>query len=254
MLIANPTRSRRAGRASTTCCSAASTLHEELQRGGRTAASRSGWTTSRSRPGPAQAARQRGGVEHDHLDQRRADHRRAHDVVAGPGADARTTGTRRTTRRARRRPATRWALAEGEVGGPAGAETYILIANTSASPGTARVTLYFEDGTTAERTYHAAADAAAPTCSVSPDFPAAAGTRFGAVVESLGATPAQIVVERAMYTSPGGVRPGRPAPTRWRRPCRERPRTLCDPLSLLAGGGSRIDSPSFPRLRGEGSG
>jgi hypothetical protein len=39
---------------------------------------------------------------------------------------------------------------------------------------------------------------------VSIDFPAAAG-RFGAVIESLGATPAQIVVERAMYTSPGGL-------------------------------------------------
>jgi hypothetical protein len=41
--------------------------------------------------------------------------------------------------------------------------------------------------------------------SASIDFPGAAGRRFGAVVESLGATPAQIVVERAMYTSPGGV-------------------------------------------------
>ena len=29
---------------------------------------------------------------------------------------------------------TRWALAEGETGGVDGAETYVLIANTSASP------------------------------------------------------------------------------------------------------------------------
>ncbi len=36
------------------------------------------------------------------------------------------------------------------------------------------------------------------------DFPEAAGKRFGAVIESLGTTPAQIVVERAMYTSPNG--------------------------------------------------
>jgi hypothetical protein len=40
---------------------------------------------------------------------------------------------------------------------------------------------------------------------VSTQFPVAAGRRFGAIIESLGATPAQIVVERAMYTSPGGV-------------------------------------------------
>ena len=37
-------------------------------------------------------------------------------------------------------PGTRWALAEGEVGGAQGAETYVLIANTSAFEGQARVT------------------------------------------------------------------------------------------------------------------
>ncbi len=64
--------------------------------------------------------------------------------------------------------------------------------------------LHFEDGTSAERTYALRARSRT-NVSVSVDFPAAAGRRFGAVVESLGATPAQIVVERAMYTSPGGV-------------------------------------------------
>jgi hypothetical protein len=98
----------------------------------------------------------------------------------------------------------RWALAEGEVGGSDGAETYILIANTSASGGNARVTLYFEDGTTAERTF-ALLPRSRTNVAVSTEFPSATGRRFGAVVESLGATPAQIVVERAMYTSPGGV-------------------------------------------------
>ena len=42
---------------------------------------------------------------------------------------------------------TRWAIAEGEVGGPRNTETYVLIANTSAFDGTARVTVLFEDGT-----------------------------------------------------------------------------------------------------------
>jgi hypothetical protein len=31
------------------------------------------------------------------------------------------------------------------------------------------------------------------------------GKRFGVTVESLGATPAQLVVERAMYSDAGGV-------------------------------------------------
>ena len=40
---------------------------------------------------------------------------------------------------------------------------------------------------------------------VEPEFPAAAGKVFGAIVESVGATPAQIVVERAVYYNAGGV-------------------------------------------------
>jgi hypothetical protein len=102
-----------------------------------------------------------------------------------------------------------WALAEGEVGGADGTETYILLANTSSTPGVARVTLYFEDGTSAQRelpllplsrrNVNASSDFASLV-----DFSAPGRQRFGAVVESIGATPAQIVVERAMYTSPGG--------------------------------------------------
>jgi hypothetical protein len=99
---------------------------------------------------------------------------------------------------------TRWALAEGEVGGPRSAETYILIANTSAFIGQARVTLYFEDGTSANRVIGLGAKSRT-NVNASADFPEAAGKRFGALVESLGTTPAQIVVERAMYTSPSGA-------------------------------------------------
>jgi hypothetical protein len=99
---------------------------------------------------------------------------------------------------------TRWALAEGEVGGSAGTETYILIANTSSFGGDAVVTLYFEDGTSAQRTFPLQ-PRSRMNVSASIDFPESINRRFGAVVESVGATPAQIVVERAMYTSPGGV-------------------------------------------------
>ena len=114
------------------------------------------------------------------------DHRRAHDVVArarlgpnfwyeahnSPGATS--TGTR-------------WALAEGEVGGADGDETYILIANTSAFAGTARVTLLFEDGTSAQRSVSAARRQPderrrRPRTSRAPP-----NRRFGAIVESLGA-------------------------------------------------------------------
>ena len=103
---------------------------------------------------------------------------------------------------------TAWALAEGEVaaaGSARGDETYILIANTSAFSGEAKVTLYFEDGTDAVKMYPLSAKSRT-NVAVGPDFGAVVrGKRFGAVVESLGATPAQIVVERAMYWNAGGV-------------------------------------------------
>ena len=99
---------------------------------------------------------------------------------------------------------TRWAMAEGESGGPSGKQTYILIANTSAFAGSARVTLLFEDGTTAQRTYNLAANSRL-TVSTQVDFPATADKRYGALIESLGATPAELVVERAMYSNADGV-------------------------------------------------
>jgi hypothetical protein len=101
---------------------------------------------------------------------------------------------------------TRWALAGGETGGSANTETYLLIANTSASPGTARVSLYVDDDFAAPVTR----DVVLPPNSrtnvpVGAMFPEIAGRRFGSLIESTGAAPVPIVVERAIYRSPGGV-------------------------------------------------
>ena len=111
--------------------------------------------------------------------------------------EAHNSGGARTT-------GTKWALAEGEVGGARAQQTYILIANTSAFPGTALVTVLFEDGTSAQQTYALPASSRT-NVPVSLDFPQAQGRRFGAIVESTGSTPARIVVERAMYNDAGGV-------------------------------------------------
>lgn len=103
--------------------------------------------------------------------------------------------------------ATRWAVAEGEVGGPRNAETYLLIANTSAFAGQARVALFFEDGTSTEHVVPLL-PTSRTNVNASEMFPDASGRRFAALVESLGALPdsppAEIVVERAMYTSTNG--------------------------------------------------
>ena len=100
---------------------------------------------------------------------------------------------------------TKWGLAEGESGGPLGKDTFILIANTSAFDGGVQVTLLFEDGTTAAATVPIKANSRT-TVYVNGDFPTAANRRFGAIVESIGATPAQVVVERAMYWDALGQR------------------------------------------------
>ncbi len=97
---------------------------------------------------------------------------------------------------------TLWALAEGEESSLT--DTYLLVANTSATAGTARVTLVFEDGTSIDRTFPLAATSRT-NVAVGVEFPEAAGRRFGAIVESLGDTPAMVVVERAMYTSAAGL-------------------------------------------------
>lgn len=99
---------------------------------------------------------------------------------------------------------TRWALAEGEVGGAAGHETYILVANTSSYTAQVRATLLLEDGSSVSRTFMVAANSRF-NISVGDEFPELGARRFGALVESLGDVPAQLVVERAMYSSARGV-------------------------------------------------
>jgi hypothetical protein len=98
---------------------------------------------------------------------------------------------------------TRWALAEGQHGGAYNAQTYILIANTAAQAASVQVRLMLEDGELA-RTFLIAARSRF-NVDVGAEFPGAQGKRFGALVESLGTTPAQIVVERAVYSDANGV-------------------------------------------------
>lgn len=66
----------------------------------------------------------------------------------------------------------------------------------------ARVTLTFDDGAPQVTRDLPMAGNSGANVAVTVDFPEAAGKRFGAVVESLGATPMQLVVERAMYSMP----------------------------------------------------
>jgi hypothetical protein len=99
---------------------------------------------------------------------------------------------------------TAWALAEGEVGGSAGASTYILVANTGTAAASIRVTIFIEGGGTQVRTFNVPASSRFNVDVATVFGSAVANTRLGALVESLGTAPAPIVVERAIYTNAGG--------------------------------------------------
>jgi len=97
---------------------------------------------------------------------------------------------------------TQWVVAGGEDGGAFGAQTYVLVANTSNFAGTARVTLFQENGAPIVK------DFALPPSSrtnvqiaAQAEFAPVIGTHYGVMVESIGTTPAQLVVERATYSN-----------------------------------------------------
>jgi hypothetical protein len=102
---------------------------------------------------------------------------------------------------------TRWALADGYADGIAN-ETYILIANTSNTPGTADVTVYYDavgGGVGSKvKTFTLPANSRV-NVQVSVEFPEIGTIQglpqsFGAIIQSSGPP---IVVERAMYSNVG---------------------------------------------------
>jgi Tol biopolymer transport system component len=105
---------------------------------------------------------------------------------------------------------TKWGVADGEVGNlPEDTATFLLVANTAGVAASVRVTLLFETGAAVSQDFSVPASARLSVPVVTSEAPASAaymrvprGTRFSAVVESLGATP--IVVERAMYWNANG--------------------------------------------------
>ena len=97
----------------------------------------------------------------------------------------------------------RWAVAEGEVGGVRNAETYVLVANSSAADGRIQVTLCFDDGARATRVVDVAGRSRF-NVDVRAMFPEAAHRRFGTIVESIGSQPVDLVVEWAQYWDANG--------------------------------------------------
>ena len=70
----------------------------------------------------------------------------------------------------------KWGVADGENGGARNLQTYILVANTSSAAAVVSVTLIFEDGTTAVKTYQIAGNSRF-NVQVPAEFPASRGRR-----------------------------------------------------------------------------
>jgi hypothetical protein len=97
---------------------------------------------------------------------------------------------------------TTWVVAGGDEGGNFGAQTYILIANTSGFTGTAHVTVLQENGNPLVKDVSLAPNSRTNIAiGATPEFAPVIGTRFGVLIQSTGTTPAQIVVERSTYAN-----------------------------------------------------
>ncbi len=98
--------------------------------------------------------------------------------------------------------ASRWALAEGRVGGSAGFQTFILLANQGASPANVTLTFLRSTGAPVVKTVLVAANARLTVSTGAGSIvPELVDENFGAVIVS----DQPIVVERAMYSNTNGV-------------------------------------------------
>jgi hypothetical protein len=94
---------------------------------------------------------------------------------------------------------TEWAIGEGAEGGPSKESTFVLVANASATAGSIRFTVIYDDHTSETKDYALAGDARL-TVRIADDFTKAIGQKFSVLVESL-TTGMPITVECARYQS-----------------------------------------------------
>jgi hypothetical protein len=96
---------------------------------------------------------------------------------------------------------TKWGLAEGRVGGPRGFESYILLANPSATEAAVRITYLRTNGSTVVKDY-----SVPPTSrynvAVNSAVPELSNESFSAIIEVTNGV--AIAVERAMYNNANG--------------------------------------------------
>jgi len=99
----------------------------------------------------------------------------------------------------------KWALAEGEVGGTRSTLTYVLVANTSPHAAQVLLTVFYEDQGPEQSAIFTVAGQSRFNVDMAGAFPDTEGRKFSVLVEGLSATPPQLVVERSMYSNAGST-------------------------------------------------
>lgn len=102
-------------------------------------------------------------------------------------------------------PGRMWGLAEGVAAADGSSETFALVSNTTPQAGTLKVTALFGDGTAPVE----------KTVSIKPNgrltirardlLPEVVGRRFSLIVESVGSSPVDIVVDHSIYWNSNGM-------------------------------------------------
>jgi hypothetical protein len=100
-------------------------------------------------------------------------------------------------------PGTRWGLAEGRVGGPNQAQTYILIANPGSQPAEITATFLRVDGTPLVKTFTVAPTSRFNIAVNGPgsSVPELTDESFATIIDST----QPVIVERSLYTDAAGV-------------------------------------------------
>ena len=100
-------------------------------------------------------------------------------------------------------PRLRWGLAEGEVGGPTGAQTYILVGNGGSVAADLTVTFLRTDGTTVVKPFTAAPNSrlSIAVTGVGSAVPELEDESFATIIQST----QPVVVERSVYIDAGGT-------------------------------------------------
>jgi hypothetical protein len=97
----------------------------------------------------------------------------------------------------------RWVVAGAESAGPAGAQTFVLIANTENRAGEATITLLPDVASTAPPPPGPVSLALPPNSRTT--VPVGISGHYGVLVQSSGASPVQLVVESSVYRSADGI-------------------------------------------------